>query len=107
MDSELLIRDISMAFDDDDTIIRSVSDEVDEDEAVLTRLPSHQWKDIIDFLNVEDFKALRLTGSKVSFCMHYYKIHYFIYACLRLSAHVLLTVFVLRPCITTNRPYQI
>ena len=64
MDDELSIRDISMNFDDDDTIIRTVSD--DGDDAVLTRLPSHQWKEIIDFLTVEDFKALRLTGSKVS-----------------------------------------
>eukprot|EP00986_Skeletonema_menzelii_P006764 scaffold2556_cov153-Skeletonema_menzelii.AAC.12 len=64
MDSDLSIRDISMTFDDDDTVIRSMSDEGDEDEAVLTRLPSHQWKEIIDFLTVEDFKALRLTGSK-------------------------------------------
>jgi len=61
-DDELSMRDISMNFDDDDTIIRTVSD--DGDDAVLTRLPSHQWKEIIDFLTVEDFKALRLTGSK-------------------------------------------
>ena len=110
MDSDLSIRDISMTFDDDDTVIRSMSDEGDEDEAVLTRLPSHQWKDIIDFLTVEDFKALRLTGSKVSFCMHYYKI---LFICmhmhrlrfiLRLGTHVVLTVF--SPMLY-NRPYQI
>jgi len=53
-----------MTSDDDDAIIRAVSEE--DNEAVLTRLPSHQWKEIIDFLTVEDFKALRLTGSKVS-----------------------------------------
>ena len=73
MVNELLIRDISMTFDDDDAIIRSVSDECDEDEAVLTRLPSHQWRDIMDFLTVEDFKALRLTGSKVSL-LHAYDV---------------------------------
>ena len=82
MDSDLSIRDISMTFDDDDTVIRSMSDEGDEDEAVLTRLPSHQWKDIIDFLTVEDFKALRLTGSKVSFCMACITIKFFSYACI-------------------------
>ena len=78
MVNELLIRDISMTFDDDDAIIRSVSDECDEDEAVLTRLPSHQWRDIMDFLTVEDFKALRLTGSKVSL-LHAYDVSYIMY----------------------------
>jgi len=62
MDDELSICDMPMTLDDDDTIIRAVSEE--DGEAVLTRLPSHQWKEIIDFLTVEDLKALRLTGSK-------------------------------------------
>jgi|LakMenEpi03Aug12_release.lakeMendotaPanAssembly.Ray.scaffolds.fasta_scaffold6806133_1 hypothetical protein len=66
MDDELSICDMPMTLDDDDTIIRAVSEE--DGEAVLTRLPSHQWKEIIDFLTVEDLKALRLTGSKVSCC---------------------------------------
>lgn len=71
MDDEILsIVDMPMASADDDDkpnmITRAVSDE-DEGDA-LTRLPSHQWKEIIDYLNVEDFKALRLTGSKVSCC---------------------------------------
>ena len=71
MEDEILsIDDMPMTsadMDDDDKpsmITRAVSDE-DGDDA-LTRLPSHQWKEIIDYLNVEDFKALRLTGSKVS-----------------------------------------
>lgn len=62
MDDELSICDMPMTFDDDITIIRAVSQE--DDDAALTHLPSHQWKEIIDFLDVEDFKALRLTGSK-------------------------------------------
>lgn len=66
MDDELSICDMPMTLDDDDTIIRAVSEE--DGEAVPTRLPSHQWKEIIDFLTVEDLKALRLTGSKVSCC---------------------------------------
>jgi len=90
MDDELSIRDISMNFDDDDTIIRTVSD--DGDDAVLTRLPSHQWKEIIDFLTVEDFKALRLTGSKVSWRMHMSCVYCFIP---RLGTHVVLTVLIL------------
>ena len=78
MDDEILsIDDMPMAsadVDDDDKpsmITRAVSDE-DGDDA-LTRLPSHQWKEIIDYLNVEDFKALRLTGSKVSW--YYLHVH--------------------------------
>ena len=93
MDNELsIIRDISMTFDDDDALIRSVSDECDEDEAVLTRLPSHQWRDIMDFLTVEDFKALRLTGSKVSYCMQMYRLQFLLCTLVccahRLYAHV-------------------
>jgi hypothetical protein len=69
MDDEILsIVDMPMTSADEDDkpsmITRAVSDEDDSD--ALTRLPSHQWKEIIDYLNVEDFKALRLTGSKVS-----------------------------------------
>jgi hypothetical protein len=67
MNVDLLI-DMPMTSEDDDIITRLVSYE-DDEEAALTRLPSHQWKEIIDFLTVEDFKALRLTGSKVSCCM--------------------------------------
>jgi hypothetical protein len=69
-DEILSIFDMPMTSADEDDndkpsmITRAVSDE-DGDDA-LTRLPSHQWKEIIDYLNVEDFKALRLTGSKVS-----------------------------------------
>jgi hypothetical protein len=67
MNDEILsIVDMPMTSADEDDkpsmITRAVSDE-DGDDA-LTRLPSHQWKEIIDYLNVEDFKALRLTGSK-------------------------------------------
>lgn len=62
MNVDLLI-DMPMTSEDDDIITRLVSYE-DDEEAALTRLPSHQWKEIIDFLTVEDFKALRLTGSK-------------------------------------------
>jgi len=67
-DEILSIFDMPMTSADEDDkpsmITRAVSDEDDSD--ALTRLPSHQWKEIIDYLNVEDFKALRLTGSKVS-----------------------------------------
>ena len=102
MDNELLTSDISMTFNDDDTIIRSVSDECDEDEAVLTRLPSHQWRDIMDFLTVEDFKALRLTGSKVSCCMHMnvYRLQILFYA----LVHMLCSLYA---NVKNNRLYQI